>query len=370
MSTPTRVSLSSVVEINPRMPKGHGLREGDPVGFLAMADISEDGHVLQVQQRSFGDVRKGYTPFQNGDVLLAKITPCFENGKAALIAGIDSAWGFGSTEFHVLRPSAAIDGRYLFHLVWNERFRAVGARNMTGSAGQKRVPASFLESQEIALPSLTEQKRIAAILDKVDGIRRQRREALALTDEFLRAIFLEIFGDPAINPKGMPAKPLSELIKVKSGDFLPAQNMVTSGGIPVYGGNGVSGYHDEAMFAEPKIVIGRVGAYCGAVHRTAAKCWITDNALYVAEQDCRLRDAYLEDALRFANLNQYANQSGQPLISGSRIYPVEILVPPVKSQEKYGHLVSLVKSKRALHQKAEAEANALLEVLSHQLLAS
>lgn len=206
------------------MPKDHGLQEDDHVSFLAMADISEDGHVLQVQQRSFGDVRKGYTPFKNGDVLLAKITPCFENGKATLIGELDSAWGFGSTEFHVLRPSDAIDGRYLFHLVWNERFRAVAARNMTGSAGQKRVPASFLEEQEIPLPSLAEQKRIAAILDKVDGIRRQRRESLKLNDDFLSAAFLEMFGDLESNSLGWQTIELGELITEgpTNGLYVPA----------------------------------------------------------------------------------------------------------------------------------------------------
>ena len=217
MSLPKTVRLGEVVTVSPRIQKGHGLTDNQDVGFLAMADVSEEGHIFQVQQRSFKDVNKGYTPFQNGDVLLAKITPCFENGKATVVSGLPSEWGFGSTEFHVLRPSKLIDGRYLFHLVWNERFRINGSKNMTGSAGQKRVPTSFIDALEVELPPIEKQKRIAAILDKVDSIRRKRREALTQADDFLRAAFLEMFGDPVLNDMDWPVAALDTVAEVRSG---------------------------------------------------------------------------------------------------------------------------------------------------------
>jgi type I restriction enzyme S subunit len=111
--------------------------------------------------------------------------------------------------------------------------------------------------------------------------------------------------------------------------------MDPNGTHPVYGGNGISGYHSSYMFETPVIVIGRVGFYCGAVYYTEPKSWVTDNALYVADKTEDLKDAYLVSALRLANLNQYSGQAAQPLISGSRIYPVEILVPPLSLQEEY-----------------------------------
>lgn len=107
---------------------------------------------------------------------------------------------------------------------------------------------------------------------------------------------------------------------------------MSGGSCPVYGGNGINGFHDEYMFEKPMLVIGRVGVYCGVIHRTEPKSWITDNALYVAEKSDRVTDLYLEWALRMASLNQYANQAGQPLISGGRIYPVEINVPAIEVQ--------------------------------------
>ena len=212
-----RVKLSEVVSINPKTDASTFDLQ-DQVAFIAMADVSEQGQVANIQVRVFDEVKKGYTCFQNGDVLLAKITPCFENGKATQVTGLFSEIGFGSTEFHVLRPSKQINGRFLFYLVWNINFRRLGELRMTGSAGQKRVPAKFLEEYEINLPSLEEQKRIAAILDKADSLRRKRAQAIALADDFLRATFLDMFGDPVTNPKGWAENcKLSDVAEIVSG---------------------------------------------------------------------------------------------------------------------------------------------------------
>jgi type I restriction enzyme S subunit len=186
------VRLRDVVEINPSSRLSD--TSAKEVCFAAMADVSEAGRIVNFQMRPLHEVNKGYTSFCQGDVLLAKITPCFENGKAAVVEHLESSVGFGSTEFHVLRPNSEIDARFLFHLIWNPRFRRLGAARMTGSAGQKRVPTTFLAEYEFRLPKLAEQKRIAAILDKADCLRRKRQEAIRLADEFLRAVFIDMFG--------------------------------------------------------------------------------------------------------------------------------------------------------------------------------
>jgi type I restriction enzyme S subunit len=172
--------LDDVCEINPRMPKT--LADEDGVSFLPMAAVSEDGQINFEEEREFREVKKGYTYFERGDVLLAKITPCFENGKATRTLSLLNPIGFGSTEFHVLRAGKGIDPSYLFHIIWNSKLREVGANNMTGSAGQKRVPADFLKRLEIPVPALNEQRRIAAILDKADSLRRKRKRAVALVE--------------------------------------------------------------------------------------------------------------------------------------------------------------------------------------------
>jgi type I restriction enzyme S subunit len=208
--------LDDVCDINPRTPKT--LRDEDVASFLPMAGVSEEGCIDFEEQREVRAVRKGYTYFERGDVLVAKITPCFENGKATRTTSLKHPIGFGSTEFHVLRAGPEIDCSYLFHLIWNSKLREVGARNMTGSAGQKRVPADFLRRLEIPLPPLDEQRRIAAILDKADALLRKRKRALDVLDSLTQSIFFNLFGptDGNISNWG-PCVPLSDLAEIGSG---------------------------------------------------------------------------------------------------------------------------------------------------------
>jgi type I restriction enzyme S subunit len=193
MNNVKMVKLGDVAEINPRCrPKAS---DKTSVSFVPMAGVSEGGYLAFEEAKTFGEVKKGYTAFQRGDVLFAKITPCMENGKACLTDTIKYEAGFGSTEFHVLRATKEIDSKYLFYLVWNEPFRSLARKNMKGAAGQKRVSTEFMASLKIPLPPLPEQKRIAEILDLADEARRKRRENLSLFDDLIRSLFLQTFGD-------------------------------------------------------------------------------------------------------------------------------------------------------------------------------
>lgn len=207
-----------------------------------------------------------------------------------------------------------------------------------------RVVMDWFWGHEAPIPAPKEQSRIVELLDEADRLRRLRREADAKAARILPALFLKMFGDSATNPKGLRKEPLGKLIKVKSGNFLPAKDMVPNGLFPVYGGNGINGYHDSYMFDDRKIVLGRVGVYCGVVHYSEPKAWVTDNSLYISEKLEPLDDYYLVAALKNANLNQYAGRAGQPLISGSRIYPVEILVPPEDMQSCFSRSVDNILS--------------------------
>ena len=187
-------AISEICLVNPRIPASLSSQKSRDVDFIPMANVSEDGRIIINAPRKLHEVQKGYTYFQNGDVIVAKITPCMENGKAAYIRNLPHEVGFGSTEFHVLRPQVGLDPAYLFHMVWNPFFRREARRNMTGTAGQQRVPASFFERFKIPLPPLPEQRRIADILDKADAIRRKRQEAVELSSDFLPSLFANMFG--------------------------------------------------------------------------------------------------------------------------------------------------------------------------------
>ena len=197
------VPLAQVAALNPRLLNALG--DGTPVSFVPMASVSaEEARVTLPVDRPYAEVRKGYTYFETGDVLVAKITPCFENGKIAQ-ALLPRQYGFGSTEFHVVRPtSGKLDGRYLHHFLRQARIRVEGERRMTGSGGQRRVPEDFLAHLSIPVPPLPDQRRIAALLDQADALRARRREALAQLDSLTQSIFIEMFGDPVTNSKRWP----------------------------------------------------------------------------------------------------------------------------------------------------------------------
>ncbi|MDU0622496.1 restriction endonuclease subunit S [Pseudomonas aeruginosa] len=137
------------------------------VSFLPMEAIGEDGSLNLEQNRPVADVRSGYSYFEDGDVAFAKVTPCFENGKGALMRGLQCAAGFGTTELTVLRPNPAVaDARYINYIVQGSSFRAFGAGAMTGAGGLKRVPDEFTRNFPVSLPELGEQRVIASNLDR------------------------------------------------------------------------------------------------------------------------------------------------------------------------------------------------------------
>ena len=230
--------------------------------------------------------------------------------------------------------SEKVLGEYVYWFI-RGREHEVLTRGVKKGATVHSLQSGYLEGLDIPLVPLPEQRRIVDLLSRAENIVRMRREAEQKAKEIIPALFLDMFGDPGTNPKALDKRPLKDLIKVKSGEFLPSEKMDAGGTIPVFGGNGINGYHSTAMFSAPMVVIGRVGAYCGNVHNTPPGVWVTDNALYVAERFAPLRTAYLVQALRHAKLNQVASQAGQPLISGSRIYPIEILVPPEGRQDLF-----------------------------------
>lgn len=207
----TQYRLEEVAQINPRVSRH--LAPDDLISFVPMSALdAETGKTTQGEDRAYQEVSKGYTGFWNGDLLVAKITPCFENGKIGQ-ADLKHDFGFGSTEFHVVRPDAAVlDARYLFHYLRQKSIRIAGEKKMTGSGGQRRVPAQYLAELKISVPPLPEQKRIAAILDQAESLRAKRRAALVQLDALAQAIFIEMFGDPVSNPNAYAITELADLI--------------------------------------------------------------------------------------------------------------------------------------------------------------
>lgn len=208
------LTLATVAEINPRRSHTEEINDDLQVTFVPMSAVSETFATIEKAEiRIYQEVKKGFTYFEENDVLFAKITPCMENGKSALAINLLNGIGFGSTEFHVLRANRkVIFPEFLHYFIRQQSFRDLAKSGMRGAVGQQRVPKDFLENVTIPLPPLSEQRRIVEILDQADALRKKRAEADAKASRILRALFYKMFGDPVTNPKGWKICTLGDVI--------------------------------------------------------------------------------------------------------------------------------------------------------------
>ena len=178
------VRLGDYCIVNPTKPKG--ISDEMEVSFIPMQDVSDDGSCNKFINRPYAEVKKGFTYCADGDVIFAKITPCMENGKGAELQGLTNAIGMGSTEFHVLRPiSGKSISTWLYHFTKLDIIRKDAAKNMTGTGGQKRVPASYFDNFKIGVPSIDEQMNFAALANQADKSKSYVRIALKNLESIL-----------------------------------------------------------------------------------------------------------------------------------------------------------------------------------------
>ena len=179
------VRLGDVAKINPRRPKLNV--EGDTrITFLPMAAIAERMQgIITRELRHYSEISTGYTYFEENDFLFSKITPCLQNGKHTLATGLKLGFGFGTTEFHVVRAGSSLDTRYMFHSLIQPHIIERCAKSFAGTAGQQRVQPETLKILPIPLPPLSEQRAIAAVLDGIDDA-IEASESIASATETLR----------------------------------------------------------------------------------------------------------------------------------------------------------------------------------------
>src|SRR6478672_11821706 len=154
-----------VMAVNPPGRRARELDKTEEVSFVPMEAVGEYGGLNLERTKLVDEVGTGYTAFEDGDVVVAKITPCFENGKGAYAQGLKNGVGFGSTELHVLRAGSRLDNGFLFYLTISHSFRALGESEMYGAGGQKRVPPDFAKDFRVPLPPIDDQRTIARFLD-------------------------------------------------------------------------------------------------------------------------------------------------------------------------------------------------------------
>jgi len=384
------VAIGEVAVLNPKQP-GRAADNSMMVPFIPMAAVRENGGVVAEDRRLLADLDNGYTYFEKGDVLLAKITPCFENGKAAHLGSLSHPFGFGSTEFHVLRAGPHLDSRYLYHAVRSPHFLRSGASRMTGSAGQQRVPAAFVARYQIPLPPLPAQRRIAERLDKADAIRRKRQESLRLLDEFLRSTFLEMFGDPVRNERGWETSQMGDVIAETQYGTSALAN--THGhGLPVLRMNNITPAgaidltaikwceieardFDKYTVRRGDLLFNRTNSP-ELVGKTAV--WDRDELYAFAGYLVRVRfdqlrvlPEYVSGYLNSAYGKHMLFEKAKPSINMSNISPTElkrlpIPIPPVATQLRYVKVLETVKLATRRMQNAIPVSDSLFGALAHR----
>lgn len=181
------ITLEQLAIINPGLSDDEAEINGS-VDFVPMEAVSEDGELTLGQQKDFQPNKSSLTNFRNGDVIFAKITPCMENGKGAVIEGVKSKVALGSTEFHVLRPRLESDLYYIYYLTKLPFFRGLAERHMTGSAGQKRVPTDFLKDFKLKAPSPKSRENLGMVSHKIWQEKKRCEKQLETTTAMRGAI--------------------------------------------------------------------------------------------------------------------------------------------------------------------------------------
>ena len=192
------VALDECCELNPKKSREVRLKAGIEVSFIPMPAVSEDGVIDCSVVKQYEQVQTGFTYFAENDVLFAKITPCMENGKGAIARGLKNGLGLGSTEFHVLRPlNGVCNPAWLYALTTFTKFRHDAAKKMTGSAGQRRVPASFLATYKVSVPPIELQNKFASFVEQTDKSKFELEQSLAELTATYKRIIPEIPTIPA-----------------------------------------------------------------------------------------------------------------------------------------------------------------------------
>lgn len=339
-----------VMYVNQPAPKLRTLKPEDEVSFIPMEAIGEQGGLNLEQIRILAEVSGGYTEFQDGDVIVAKITPCFENGKAALADELKNGSAYGTTELHVLRAGQTVERRFLFYTAISDIFRKLGESEMYGAGGQKRVPPEFPKDYRVPLPPLPEQRQIAAFLDwktkQIDALLARKRELLEKLSEKRLAIItravtrglnpaapLRDSGIPWLGqvPKHWEVMKLHHMVRMRSGSSITSLEMDAAGEYPVFGGNGIRGRFSEYTHEGDYVLIGRQGAECGNINYAHGKFWASEHAV-VATLDRKLDYRWLGETLRAMNLNQYSQSAAQPGLSVEVIGRLKMPFPPESEQ--------------------------------------
>lgn len=355
-----------------------------------MEDLGIDRKLLVPRgTRALADVAGSYTYFADGDVLLAKITPCFENGKLGIAANLTNGVGFGSSEYMVFRPSPALDKVWLYYYLSRETFRTEGAARMSGAVGHKRVAKEFIDAYPIPVPPLPEQQRIVGILDEAfDGIatakanaEKNLQNARALFESHLQSVFTQRGDGFALKKLSDVCAITSTLVDPRKDEFLVlthvgAGNIESQTGVFVKLKTAleeglISG---KFLFDESMVLYSKIRPYLMKVARPDFNGLCSADMYPLAPTAGEITRDYLFHLLLSKPFTDYAIQgsarAGMPKVNREHLFEFAVWLPAIKKQtELAAKLDELHEETQRLESLYQRKLNALDELkksLLHQ----
>lgn len=341
------VRIGDSIECNPTVK----LVKGNEYPLIDIDKITV-GRKLVTNKDTIVYEKQSGCKFQNGDTLMARITPCLENGKMAMASIPDK--GIGSTELFVFRGKKGItDNDFVYYFLKQSYIRNLAANSMTGASGRQRADLKFIKKIKFDLPTLPIQQKIASILSAYDRLIENNTRRIRLLEQMAENIYKEWFVRfrfpehekvEMVNglPKGWKIKRYEEELNIRYGKGLSTEQLKEEG-YPVFGSNGQIGFYDSYMYDNPQILISCRGASSGIVNISLPKSFITSNSL-ICERTEKTESLYEYLKYYFLNNNlvQYQTGSAQPQITINNIVKLKLLVPELKVQRSFSEKIRVI----------------------------
>ncbi|EAQ1856537.1 restriction endonuclease subunit S [Salmonella enterica] len=340
--------------------KKKSVSDHELVSFIGMQDVSEDAQLKNSIQLPFKEVKSGFTYFEKGDVLLAKITPCFENGKGCHTAELPTNIGFGSTEFHVLRENEDSDSRFIYFWTTDIKFRASLESEMVGSAGHRRVPLVAIKTFLIPCPkNKQEQSAIANTLSDIDDLIIASEKLIAKKQAIKTATMQQLLTGKTRLPqfalrddgtvKGYKKSELGELsedwivstfgsvMKIRHGKNQKHVECF-DGEYPIYATGGQIGKANAFLYNKPSVLIGRKGTI-DKPRYTDKPFWTVDTLFY--SEISESADAqFIYYQFCMIDWMQYNEASGVPSLNAGTIESIQTMLPSIEEQTAIAAILS------------------------------
>ena len=341
------VRIGDSIECNPTVK----LVKGNEYPLIDIDKITV-GRKLVTNKDTIVYEKQSGCKFQNGDTLMARITPCLENGKMAMASIPDK--GIGSTELFVFRGKKGItDNDFVYYFLKQSYIRNLAANSMTGASGRQRADLKFIKKIKFDLPTLPIQQKIASTLSAYDRLIENNTRRIRLLEQmaenlykewFVRFRFPEHENVEMVNglPKRWKVKRYEEELNIRYGKGLSTEQLKEEG-YPVFGSNGQIGFYDSYMYDNPQILISCRGASSGIVNISLPKSFITSNSL-ICERTEKTESLYEYLKYYFLNNNlvQYQTGSAQPQITINNIVKLKLLVPELKVQRSFSEKIRVI----------------------------